>query len=226
MQAAQGRNQHMVTFYVVRHGETEANRNGVLQGHLDVPLSSEGLRQARAAGRALAGVEFDAVYSSDLCRARETARAILEGRQCELVLDRRLREINLGSLSGLTGEEARERFPEYHARLAKDPYYTRRPGGGESRMDLRERVASALDDIYEWNKAKEGACVAIVSHGGVINAILNIAKAGVDWPGFTVDNCSVTVLERDDDGWRTVKMNDCRHLEGDVNLPRDVGDHG
>ena len=91
-------------------------------------------------------------------------------------------------------------------------------------MDLRGALP-ALDDIYEWNKAK-GRLRRDSIHRGVINAILNIAKAGVDWPGFTVDNCSVTVLERDDDGWRTVKMNDCRHLEGDVNLPRDVGDHG
>lgn len=217
----------MVTFYVVRHGETDANKNGVLQGHLDVPLSSEGVRQARVVAEAISSVRLDVVYSSDLSRAKETARAIMKGRPCSLILDRRLREIHLGNLSGLTSEEARRKFPEYHAELAKNPYYTRRPGGGESRMDLRDRISRVLDDIYEWNKDRADAQVGVVSHGGVINAVLRLASSSVDWPGFTVANCSVTVLERDDWGWRVVRTNDCSHLEAageDIYLPPDPGD--
>lgn len=215
----------MVTFYVVRHGETEANKNGVLQGHLDVPLSPEGIKQARIVAKALLPINLDAVYSSDLARARETARAMMEGRSCPLILDKRLREINLGSLTGFTSEEAHERFPEYHAQLAKDPYHTRRPGG-ESRMDLRERVSRALEDIYEWNKDKGDVSVGIVSHGGVISAILSIASARGEWPGCVVANCSISVLVRDEGGLRAVKVNDCSHMSPlgeDVYFPPDPG---
>ena len=92
----------MTTFYLIRHGETQANKAGILQGQLDVPLSESGRRQARAVAEALSGVRLDAVYSSDLSRARETAEAIVEGRTCPLVLDRRLRELDMGAISGLT----------------------------------------------------------------------------------------------------------------------------
>ncbi|NLA59670.1 MAG: histidine phosphatase family protein [Firmicutes bacterium] len=210
----------MTTFYLIRHGETQANKAGILQGQLDVPLSESGRRQARAVAEALSGVRLDAVYSSDLSRARETAEAIVEGRTCPLVLDRRLRELDMGAISGLTIEESRKRFPEFHARLAADRYGVRRPGGGESRLDLRSRMASALDDIYE--RHKDGR-VAIVSHGGSINAVLGIVSQDGSWPGLVVANCSVTIVERDDNGWRTIRVNDCEHmrsLEGDGDCPR------
>lgn len=211
----------MVTFYVIRHGETEANRNGILQGHLDVPLSEKGRRQAQIVAGALSRVRFDSVYSSDLSRAKETAQAIMDGRSCSLVLDRRLREIDLGMLSGLTSEEAHKRFPLYREQMRKDPYNVRRPGG-ESRADLRERVSRALDDVYEWNMDKKDAQVCLVSHGGVINAMFSIVSSQSEWPAFSVANCSVTVLRRDDKGWRIAKTNDCSHLD-DAYLPPDPG---
>jgi probable phosphoglycerate mutase len=211
----------MATFYVVRHGETEANRSGILQGHLDVPLSEKGRRQAKAVAEALSKVRLDAVYSSDLSRARETAEAIMIGRACQLVLDRRLRELNMGGISGLTLEESRVKYPEFHAQLAVDPYGTRRPDGGESRLDLRDRISRALDDIYERHK---DARIGIVSHGGAINALLSIVSSDGTWPSLVVANCSVTVLERDDTGWKTIKVNDCEHLRAlgdDLDFPRD-----
>ncbi|HHX29107.1 MAG: histidine phosphatase family protein [Bacillota bacterium] len=211
----------MTTFYVVRHGETEANKSGILQGHLDVPLSETGRRQAKAVAEALSRVRLDAVYSSDLSRARETAEAIMMGRTCRLILDRRLRELDMGGISGLTLEESRAKYPEFHARLAHDPYGVRRPGGGESRLDLRDRMSRALDDIYERHK---DARIGIVSHGGAINALLNIVSPDGTWPSLVVANCSVTVLERDDTGWRTVKINDCDHLRAfgdDLDFPPD-----
>lgn len=221
MKASSGRI-HMTTFYLVRHGETEANKAGILQGQMDVPLSEKGRRQARLVAEALSGVQLDAVYSSDLSRARETAEAIMQGRTCPLVLDKRLRELHMGAISGLTIEESRQKFPEFHAQLAADPYGVRRPGGGESRLDLRNRMASALDDIYE--RHKDGR-VAVVAHGGSINAVLGIASQDGSWPRLVVENCSVTVIERDDSGWRTVEVNVCDHLSAlaeDAHLPREA----
>lgn len=199
----------MTTFYVIRHGETKANKAGILQGHLDVPLSETGRRQARAVAEALSGVRFDAVYSSDLSRARETAEAIMVGRTCPLVLDKRLRELDMGGISGLTLEESRAKYPEFHAGLALDPFGTRRPEGGESRLDLRDRMSRALNDIYK--RHKDGSIV-VVSHGGAINAVLGIASPDGTWPRLIVANCSITVLERNDSDWRMVKVNDCEHL--------------
>lgn len=200
----------MTTFYFVRHGETEANKAGILQGQMDIPLSEKGRRQARAVSAALSPVRLDAIYSSDLSRARETAEAIAEGRGIPVFLDERLRELNMGAISGLTIQQSRERFPEFHKELERDPYGTRRPGGGESRLDVRARVESLLDEIYE--RHKDGA-VAVVSHGGPINAVLGIASQDGTWPRLVVDNCSITVVERGDFGWRMVKLNDTEHLK-------------
>ncbi len=202
----------MVTFYVVRHGETAANRGGVFQGHMDVPLSDRGRRQAELVGKALSGVRFDRVYSSDLSRAAETAKAIMRYQDCSLVLDRRLREINGGKMQGLTEEEVACRFPGFAADLESDRYHTRRPGG-ESYSDLDERVARAMDDIYNWHKCVPGgAIVAVVSHGGAIRSMLKGSDPDPLLIRRVVGNCTVSVLERDDRGWITVKIGDGDHL--------------
>jgi probable phosphoglycerate mutase len=201
----------MVTFYVIRHGETEANRDGVFQGQTDVPLSDRGRRQASLAALALAGIRFDAVYSSDLSRAAETARAIMEHQTCSLVFDRRLRELHGGKLQGLTWDEAAARYPQFDEAFRKDPVNTRRPGG-ESFADLRERVARAIRDIYEWNAEPGGATVAVIGHGGVIHSILEMAGVDAELMEHVVGNCTITVLRRDKDGWASVKIGDAAHL--------------
>ena len=111
----------MVTFYVIRHGETEANRGGIFQGHMDVPLSDKGRKQAELVARALQDIHFNAVYTSDLSRAAETARAIMEYQDCGLISDRRLRELYGGNLQGLTQEQVSLNYPEFdRAFLAED----------------------------------------------------------------------------------------------------------
>ena len=202
----------MVTFYVIRHGETAANRGGVFQGHLDVPLSEKGRKQADLVAEALRDVCFDAVYSSDLSRAAETARAIMRHHDCSLVLDRRLREINGGKMQGMTEEEVAREFPEFARALEEDRYNVRRPGG-ESYADLDGRIARALDDIYAWHAAKPGgATVGVVSHGGAIRCMLKASDPDPLLIRRVVGNCTITVLECDESGWRAVTTGDGAHL--------------
>ncbi|MDP9434575.1 MAG: histidine phosphatase family protein, partial [Actinomycetota bacterium] len=100
---------------LLRHGRTGHNAEGLIQGHLDVPLDDVGRAQADAVAEALAPARPAVVVSSDLSRARETAVRVAERARVPLRLDARLREVHLGAWQGLTTEQVRERFPEEHA---------------------------------------------------------------------------------------------------------------
>jgi len=119
----------MGSYYIVRHGETLANRSGILQGHLNVPLSGRGKRQAELVGKALSEFKIHAVYSSDLDRARETAAAIAKYHDCKLIPERRLREVHCGGMQGRTMDESRRLFPEFFKALQKVHYIP--PGQAE-----------------------------------------------------------------------------------------------
>ncbi|MGE5578854.1 MAG: histidine phosphatase family protein [Bacillota bacterium] len=203
----------MLTVYVIRHGETEANRNGVFQGHMDVPLSKKGHMQADRVAEALRDVRFDAVYSSDLSRAYETARAIMRYHDCSLLRDKRLREINGGKLQGLNDKETAEQFPEFHKSFIERRYTVRRPGG-ESYADLDLRVQRAMEDFLSWNQDKPDATIGVVSHGGAIRSILKLAEPDPEFSRPVVGNCSITVLQHDGAGWKLLKVSDCDHLAG------------
>lgn len=198
------------TYYVVRHGKTEANLKNILQGHLDIPLSGEGKAQAEKVANALSGISLDAVFSSDLSRAQDTAKAIARVNQCKLVLDRRLRELNYGELQGMVEEDARKKYSGFYGELRKAPMTTPRPGGGESYNDLFLRAGGALEfikDSYPDGK------VAVVTHGGVIRALLAYVKGiTVDPFGPVVQNCSISVLSWGPQGWSVEKVNDIRHF--------------
>ena len=107
---------------LVRHGETEWNAAGRIQGHLDIPLSVIGFAQSAAIGQRLGGEAFDAILSSDLERALQTARPIVRHPGQTILRDARLRERHLGVLQGLTGEEAAMRHPQaWQAFKARHP---------------------------------------------------------------------------------------------------------
>ncbi|HEX7248989.1 MAG TPA: histidine phosphatase family protein, partial [Burkholderiales bacterium] len=107
---------------LVRHGETAWNAEGRVQGQLDIPLSGTGRAQARAVASALAGEAFDAIWSSDLGRVRETAQPYAEVSRKEILISRDLRERHYGDFQGITYAEAKARLPEEYARFRdKDP---------------------------------------------------------------------------------------------------------
>jgi broad specificity phosphatase PhoE len=163
----------MTTLLLARHGQSDWNDEHRWQGHADRPLTPKGRAQARALAERLVHIDLTAVYSSDLRRARETAEAVAErqGVQVQAIAD--LREVDVGSWSGLTRAEAEERFPEGYRRWLN--------GGtgwedGETYAAMSRRVLAAVRRIATTH---EGERVLIVSHGGPIRAI-HAAALGLD----------------------------------------------
>jgi broad specificity phosphatase PhoE len=158
---------------LARHGESDWNASHRWQGHADRPLTERGRAQARALAERLEHVDLDAVYSSDLRRAVDTATAVARAQDLEVVELPELREVDVGSWSGLTRAEAEERFPKGVARWRGGF-----PGwdDGESYEEMAERVLGAVLGIAQ---AHEGERVLLVSHGGPIRA-LHAAALGLD----------------------------------------------
>jgi broad specificity phosphatase PhoE len=155
----------VTTILIARHGQSDWNQEKRWQGHADRPLSERGREQAQALADRLAHIDLDAVYSSDLQRARDTAAVVAENQGLELHQLPELREVDVGSWSGLTRAEAEERFPEGFARW-RDGY----PGwkDGETYEAMTDRVIAAVRSIA--TEHQDGR-VLIVSHGGPIRAI-------------------------------------------------------
>jgi broad specificity phosphatase PhoE len=163
----------VTTILIARHGQSDWNQEKRWQGHSDRPLTERGREQAEALADRLAHIELDAVYSSDLQRARATAAVVAERQGLEVRQLPELREVDVGSWSGLTRAEAEERFPEGFARW-RDGY----PGwkDGETYEAMTDRVLGAVDRIA---REHEGGRVLVVSHGGPIRAV-HAAALGLD----------------------------------------------
>ena len=149
---------------LVRHGETEWNAHKRAQGQADVALSPRGREQAKETARRLSDLHVDAVYSSDLSRAVETARAIAEVHGLDVEEDPAFREIDQGEWTGLTVDEIKQRWPE---RWGPARHYSARPGG-ESPEQVRRRALEGLRRVVE--RYPQGT-VVIASHGGTIRWI-------------------------------------------------------
>jgi broad specificity phosphatase PhoE len=163
----------VTTILLARHGESDWNRAKRWQGHADRPLTERGREQAHALADRLAATELDAVYSSDLERARETAEIVARSQGLDVHVLPELREVDVGSWSGLTRAEAERRFPDAFRRWAA--------GGegwddGETYEQLSERVLRAIRTIAADHP---GERVLVVAHGGTIRAV-HAAALGVD----------------------------------------------
>lgn len=197
---------------LVRHGETAWNAERRLQGHLDVPLNEVGRRQAEAAARSLTGHGFAAVYSSDLCRARETATAAARVLALDLTIEPELRERHYGDFQGLTYKEARERFPSdyerFHARDAEFAF----AGGGESLTAFAVRVRRVLSRIASVHPGQQ---VLVVTHGGVLDIAhrLTSGRPLEAKRDFTIPNAALNWIEFDRASWRLVAWADETHLQ-------------
>ncbi|MBX6350474.1 MAG: alpha-ribazole phosphatase [Clostridia bacterium] len=206
----------MATFlYLVRHGETAWNREGRYQGHMDVPLAPEGLREAERLAQRLSSVPFDAIFSSDLSRCLATAEAIAalqkDARRDGVAVDRRLREMAYGRWEGLTLAEVRERYPDELAAYQRDAVGTRLEGG-ESFADVMARVRKFIGERIELRSGR----LLVVTHGGTLKAVL-FHLLGLDprlRGRFVVENGSLTVL-RLGEGVRPrlLRLNDVAHLD-------------
>lgn len=201
---------------IVRHGETPWNAQGRIQGHSDINLSELGVLQARAVSRRLANTQIDVAYCSDLLRASETAKMILEGHGVptgvQLNQTHLLRERYYGVFEGLTVDERQDQFPGmFAASLVKDLDFA--PAGGESARQTLTRVGPLVTGIKERHLDET---VLLVGHGGSLRAAI---LALMDFPAeatwrFVMANCSLSIIDTYSDNAVFRLYNDTSHLNG------------
>jgi 2,3-bisphosphoglycerate-dependent phosphoglycerate mutase len=195
----------------IRHGETAWNAEQRLQGHTDIGLNERGQEQARRLARALEGEDFAAVYASDLSRAFATAQAFAEPAGLTVQPDTGLRERAFGLFEGHTYGEIEQRWPDGALRWRqRDPAFA--PEGGESLETFQARCVAAVSRLAA---AHAGQSIAVVAHGGVLDALYRAAtRAGLSAPRtWALGNASVNRLLHTDEGFVLVGWNDSRHLD-------------
>lgn len=177
--------------YLMRHGESEANRLGVLCGWKDMPLTERGREQARAAREKIRGIRFDGVYASPLCRALETARIVADGQEVTVAED--FRERNMGELEGITWEEAERRYPDVAAAWPGDPVRFA-PPGGESTLELFDRCGRAVEELIAGQPGAQR--LLIVSHGAALACTIAylLGKQPENAFRYRLDNCTLAVI--------------------------------
>jgi len=176
------------TVLLFRHGETDWNQRGRFQGQTDVPLNATGVGQSRALVRELSDRTIDAVLTSDLSRALETARFVAHSKNAPLIVNPLLREADLGEAEGLTREEVIQRFGEPALqRWANAADLEFRFEKGESKLEHQQRLFRCLE--FEL-RLRPGTCFGVCSHGGAIRRILHHLDPKNDKP-FPIPNCAL-----------------------------------
>lgn len=176
----------MTTILLARHGQTRWNRDRRFQGHADPPLNEAGRAQARGLAERLADVPLDAIYSSDLRRAHQTAEIVAAAKGMTVTTDPGLREIDVGSWSGLTRDEIAERFAdaEHH--------------DGETPEEHLERVLAAVSRIAA---AHPGQQILIVSHGA---SLRTLRRHALGEPVEALPNCGLYELRFENGAFRRI----------------------
>lgn len=179
------------TIYLIRHGETDWNVTGLVQGHTDVPLNEVGMSQARQLAEELKEVKFEAVYASTLIRAHVTAMQLFDA----VITDSRLKETCFGKFEGLS-------WSEFYSKLDQNLKM-------RESLPLEEKMGYKLDDTVEsYNevsaRAKEcldefvsrhaGQKIAVVAHGGLMKSLLSMIE-GADPTHYEIHNVGYMVLE-------------------------------
>lgn len=207
----------MTTFYIIRHGQTDWNLQGRWQGKADIPLNDTGRSQAQRLARHLhrRRISFDAIYSSDLLRAWETATLIADRLDVTPAPLPALREIDVGAWSGLTRNEVVAQYHDLWERLHSGEDVPR-GGSGETFGQLYDRVIGAIEWLV---RERPGQTIALVTHGGPARALLLHAardKVGVLPRPLHVSNTSLSVVACVANDWRVLLVNDTSHLDSDV----------
>ena len=197
---------------LVRHGETEWNRQGRIIGHTEIVLNETGHKQAALLAQALRNEKVSAIYASPLQRTRETAAEISRVLGIEVIFDDDLEEIAAGDIDGMTFEEVAEHHSDFFQMWMKGDPLLRLPGG-ESFTDLRNRTWPAVQRIV--GKHGDGD-VIVVSHTLAIGSIISSAL-GMDIANFRrirLNVASISVLEFKDRNVSLLLFNDTCHWKG------------
>ena len=195
-----------VTFYYVRHGRTEFNRDGIIQGgRVDSPLAEESVWQVGDTARALAGVDFARCYTSPLGRARQTAKIILAGRDVPITPLDDLREFDFGTIDGKPYQRFGARFVWCYLRQDFSSV------GGETGAQVRARVRRAFQTMYD--QSTDGENVLVTAHGALMRyALLEFYRSlgpvrrKVKSETLRTPNAGIAVVRGDDRGFALVRL--------------------
>jgi broad specificity phosphatase PhoE len=197
--------------YLVRHGETEWNKLGRFQGQNDNSLNELGLAQARDTARAAISWKPTAIYSSPLCRTMRVAEEISRLVGLPVTPDPRLKELDLGDLEGITGQEMRTGWPEVYETWRNEPESVMMPGG-ESLVQLQERTWQAFQSLEDAHN--QGDAIIMVSHNFAIRALCGklLGLPLSHYHRMYLSLGSVSIMEKSGVGWRLLTYNSTCHL--------------
>lgn len=205
----------MTEILLIRHGETDWNIDKRLQGHIDIPLNEAGRRQVLALGEALAGEGIDAIFASDLQRARATAQAVADVAGLEVGIDAGLRERCYGGFEGLRHADIEVKYPEaYRVWKAREPD-ARYPAGEREAETMREFYQRSVQAVRRVLGSGRHRKVAIVTHGGVLECIHHWAS-GTEFAQprtFDIFNASVNRLHWDGERAQIRSWGEIGHLD-------------
>jgi len=200
----------MTKIYLIRHGQTDWNKDKIFRGRADVPLNDRGRKEAQALARHLESIEADACYSSPLGRALETAEALARPHSLEINIEDGVIDVDYGRWQGLSDKQARKKFPETYERWQTRPHHTKFPGG-ESLAMVRRRSMASLERIRA--KHPDGT-VFVVAHR-VVTKVAICAALGLGNAAFwriRQDNCAYNIIELSQGGAVVAAMNDTCHM--------------
>ena len=205
----------MTTLILIRHGESEANREDIFAGHLNVDLMPKGVEQAQKTAQYIVeNYTVDKIYASDLKRAYKTGKTLADKLGMEIIADKRFREIDAGEWDGIKFNELGDKYAE-EFRIWRDDIANAKCTGGESVEDLRKRVFGAATEVAENN---DGKTVVIATHATPICVMQTYVQMGslekmndIPW----VSNASVSVFEYDNGKWTCKAVSMDKHL-GDL----------
>lgn len=182
--------------FLIRHGETEWNRLGRIQGQADIPLNSRGIYQAEMASFCIRNIDFEDVFTSPLTRAKQTAEIICQTRKNAIIVEPLLIEISYGVREGqnieeIMSDEKNELFNYFNAPEIFVP-----PLNGESIIHLKKRCSSLLNKLENVPDSDQN--ILLITHGAFIRGMISVVERLPDarfWDGKEQQNCSTTILE-------------------------------
>ncbi|MFB6217192.1 MAG: histidine phosphatase family protein [Candidatus Aenigmatarchaeota archaeon] len=201
----------MVRIVVCRHGQTDENREGVLQGRMDTSLNDRGMNEAEKLSRRIEGEELDHIYTSKLKRAQQTAEKVAERQNKDPEPLDRIQEIDLGELQGKDVEKWHEKILEKEEAL-----HHWKPEKGESMQEVEQRTREALEKFAETHENEQ---ILVVAHGAAIRAIImGILDTKRDkYLNISQGNTCINILEfHEEIGWVIERLNDTSHLESSL----------
>ncbi|TDT72427.1 putative phosphoglycerate mutase [Hypnocyclicus thermotrophus] len=206
----------MLEIYLVRHGRTDWNEKGIIQGQHESKLTKEGIEQAKLLGKRLKDIKFDAIYSSPISRAVETTKNILgesNYKKQEIILRDELKEMGFGIAEGLKIDEIKKKYSkEWDDHYNNPQNYNPIIYQGETFQQLLERCRNFLEEIVKKHKNQQ---ILVVSHEVTIQAFINIInkyELKEFWNGDSIENTSLSIFSYNND-FEIKLLSDVSHLK-------------